>query len=126
MEDLIILVAVVTVTHQVLVGIAVPVGATEQTVVNNTQVESVVMDQVETSTFMGVVETVTVPITHMVTIPLDEDIGVEVNQRHTYNETTDITTKGMLPGVLVETELDRGNRGAAGRQGVVVIHEFYG
>ena len=107
MEDLITLVAVVTVTHQVLVGIVVPVGATEQTVVNNTQVESVVMDQVETSTFMGVVETVTVPITHMVTIPLDEDIGVEVNQLNTFKETMDTITNLMQHGVLVETELDR-------------------
>jgi hypothetical protein len=106
-EDLITLVAVVTVTHQVLVGIVVPVGATEQTVVNNTQVESVVMDQVVTSTFMEVVETVTVPITHMVTIPLDEDIGVEVNQRHTFKETMDTITNLMQHGVLVETELER-------------------
>ena len=84
-----------------------PVGATEQTVVNNTQVESVVMDQVVISTFMEVVETVTVPITRMVTIPLDEDIGVEVNQRHTLKETMDTITNLMQHGVLVETELDR-------------------
>ena len=65
------------------------------------------MDQVVISTFMEVVETVTVPITRMVTIPLDEDIGVEVNQRHTLKETMDTITNLMQHGVLVETELDR-------------------
>ena len=107
MEGLTIQVAVATAILLALAGTVVLAEVTEQTVVSNTQVESVVMDLVGHSTYMVEEVTDTVLTTLMVTIPLEEDIGVEVNQRLTLKETMDTITKGMLPGVLVETELEK-------------------
>ena len=107
MEGLTIQVAVATAILLALAGTVVLAEVTEQTVVSNTQVESVVMDLVGHSTYMVEEVTDTVLTTLMVTIPLEEDIGVAVNQRLTLKETMDTITKGMLPGVLEEMEQDR-------------------
>ena len=55
----------------------------------------------------------------------DLPIWVDLNHHHTTSKTILTDTNPTLHGVLVVTDHRNGNRGARGREGVVVVYEYY-